>query len=167
MGSLKLDNLRNAGKTESGYTYIDLHLDIEEVLVPTKFTKNKLQGKDIRVDYDVDAIINSLNNIFKTIPGERFLVPNFGCNLERYLFSSVSEAIANRIGSEIVRAIELWEPRVTVDIVQVIGRPEQHEYDVTIRLTINAIKKKIELGTMLNKDVPLMIRNLNRVCPTA
>jgi len=167
MGSLKLDNLRNVGKTELGYTYKDLHLDIEESTVSTKMTNEKIKGKDIRVDYDVDAIINSLNNIFKTIPGERFLVPTFGINLRRYLFSSVSEAIANRIGSEIVRAIELWEPRVIVDQVQVIGRPEQHEYQVTIRLTIIAIKKKVELGTTLNQDTSIKITNLNRNCPTA
>ncbi len=166
MGSLNLTNLKNTEKAETGYTYVDLHLDMEESTVPTSLTNDRLQGKDLRVDYDVDAIMNSLNNIFKTIPGERFLVPTFGANLRRYLFEAVSIPIANQIGSEIVRAIEEWEPRVTVDRVSVVGDPENHQYDVTINITINALKQAVTFTSVLNQGADIEIRNLARVCPT-
>lgn len=165
MGSIKLDNLRNSGKAATGHTYVDLHLDIKEATVATKLTKQRLTGKDIAVDYDVDAIMNSLTNIFNTIPGERFLIPRFGANLRKYLFDPVSEAIGNAIGNEIVRAIELWEPRVTVDRVTVIGRPEPHEYEVTIIITINALKQQVAFNGILNQDTNITIRDLSRVCP--
>ena len=165
MGSLNLDNLKDVEKVQHGYTYVDLHLDIEESSIPTSFTNTRLKGKDITVDYDVDAIMNSLNNIFKTVPGERFLVPTFGANLRRYLFDPVTKAIANQIGSEVVRAIESWEPRVTVDRVEVIGDPEEHQYDVTIIITINAIRKQVTFNTIINQGSDVEMRNLTRVCP--
>ena len=167
MGSLNLNNLKNDGKVATGYTYVDLHLDIEESSVPTTLTNDRIQGKDIRVDYDVDAIINSLNNIFKTVPGERFLVPTFGANLRKYLFEPVSKSIGNRIGAEILRAIEKWEPRVTVDRIEVIGDPERHEYEVTIMITINAFKQQVTFNSILNQGVDITIEDLNRVCPTS
>lgn len=166
MGSITLNNLKNVTKTDTGYTYVDLHLDIEEATIPTSFTSERLRGKDVRVDYDIDAITNSLNNIFKTTPGERFLVPMFGIKLKRYLFSPISKPVAEQIGLEIVRAIELWEPRVTVDRVNVIGIPENNEYEVTIIITINAIKQQITFNSILNQGVDIEIANLTRVCST-
>ena len=167
MGSINLDNLKSTGKAQTGYTYVDLRLDIEEATIPTSLTNDRIQGKDIKVSYDVDAIMNSLTNIFSTTPGERFLVPTFGANLRRFLFQPISKAVANQIGSEIVRAIELWEPRVSVDRVSVIGNPEEHEYDVTILITINAFKQQVTFNSVLNQDTDVTLRNLTRECPTA
>jgi phage baseplate assembly protein W len=166
MGSINLTNLEDTGKVDRGFTYVDLHLDITESTVPTTLTNDRLQGKDIEVDFDVDAIMNSLNNIFKTIPGERFLVPTFGANLLKYIFAPVSQSVATQIGNEILRAIELWEPRVTVDRIEVVGRPDAHEYDVTIVITINAFKQQTTFNSVINQDTDITIRNLTRVCPT-
>lgn len=165
MGNLTLDNLKDSGKVETGHTYVDLHLDIEEDTVPTNLTGTRHQGKDIKVGYDVDAIMNSLNNILKTSPGERFLVPTFGANLRRYLFQAVSESVGTQIGTEILRAIETWEPRVTVDRISVIGSPDRHEYDVTILITINAFKQQVTFNSILNQGADINMRNLTRVCP--
>jgi phage baseplate assembly protein W len=173
MGSINLTSLKNVDKVERGATYVDLHLDVEQSTVPTKFTNDTLQGKDIRVDYDEKAVMNSLNNLFSTIPGERFLVPRFGANLRRYLFSPVTEYTARQIGNEIVEAIERWEPRVTVELVSVTGYPEnpdgmldEHTYNVDIRLTINAIRRTVTFNGILNRNTDILIQNVDRTCPT-
>jgi phage baseplate assembly protein W len=165
MGSVNFNNLRNTGKNAVlGYTYKDLHLDISEVDIRTGPTGQAIRGKDIQVDYDLDAILNSLRNIFKTRPGERFLVPTFGCNLDRYLFQPVSDATANSIGDEIVRAVTTWEPRVTIRVVNVTGYPDIHQYDVTISLIINDIKRLIDIGGNINTDTAALLDNLALVC---
>jgi len=173
MGSIILNNLKNTGKNTKGYTYVDLNLDISEHMVPTILTNTTIQGKDIEVDYDIAAINNSLLNIFNTTPGERFLVPRFGANLRRYLFAPVSEAIGHRIGSEILRAIEEWEPRVVVDRINVTGYPDNasvsqldaHQYDVEIQITILGLKEKVSFTGVLTQDSDRLITNLSRVCP--
>lgn len=164
MGSIKLDNLRNTGKVDTGYTYKDVRLDIEEANVSNLIGSDRIADKDIKVSYDVEAIMNSLNNIFKTIPGERFLVPEFGINLKPYIFRPITESIANRIGNDIVRGIERWEPRVIVDRVSVVGRPELHEYEVDIRLTIISMKRQVSFNGVLNRDSDLKIRDITRNC---
>jgi len=122
MGSIVLSNLKNTVKADTGYTYTDIHLDIKEQQY--KKSGNFIQnGKDIQVSYDELAIKNSLINIFNTVPGERFLVPEFGSNLKQYLFEPVTKFTADRIGNHIFNAVKKWEPRVLVDYINVVGKP--------------------------------------------
>ncbi len=134
------------------YTFVDLKLDLEPKKINFELTETSTVHRDIVVSYDEFAIKNSLINIFNTIPGQRFLIPLFGCNLYAYLFQPVTEAIANAIGNEILRAIELWEPRVVVDKVNVVGRPDDHEYLVTIMLTIPKLKIRTNLTGVISRE---------------
>ena len=165
MASINFTSLKNVGKNAvEGWTYKDLHLDMAEVNVKTNQAGQSIKGKDIKVDYDLDAILNSLRNIFSTRKGERFLVPEFGCNLYRYLFEPISEYTGNKIGNEIVTAIETWEPRVTLKVVNVVGSPENHQYDVTISLVINDIKRLINISGNINTDTAQLLNNLALQC---
>ena len=175
MGSIVFTDLKNTGKTDSGYTYTDLHLDVMEANVYTNSGKRVIKSRDIRVDYDEEAIRNSIVNIFTTMPGQRFLIPTFGINLKQYLFEPVNKQTGQRIGETILKGIEDWEPRVTVDLITVKARGVEDivsknngsttaklanslvssptsngEYDITIAITIPALKKKINLSTALS-----------------
>ena len=165
MASINFTSLKNVGKNAvEGWTYKDLHLDMAEVNVKTNQAGQSIKGKDIKVDYDLDAILNSLRNIFSTRKGERFLVPEFGCNLYRYLFEPISEYTGNKIGNEIVTAIETWEPRVTLKVVNVVGNPDIHQYDVTISLVINDIKRLVNISGNINTDTAQLLNNLALQC---
>jgi len=173
MGSIVLSKLKNTKKSDIGYTYTDIHLDIAEQL----YTKNgnKLpHGKDIRVSYDEEAIKNSIVNIFNTSPGERFLIPEFGSNLKTYLFQPVTKFTADILGNQVLDSIQRWEPRVLVDYVNVIGRPtgavitkdlgnfsqaiqkylktpiQENEYIINVIIVIPALKKKTDLEGILS-----------------
>ena len=172
MGSIVLSNLKNTVKSETGYTYTDIHLDIAEQLYTNN--GNKLpHGKDIKVSYDEEAIKNSLINIFNTVPGERFLIPEFGSNLKAYLFQPVTKFTADAIGESVLDSITRWEPRVIVDYVNVIGKPtgtsitkdlgnfspaiqkylktpvQDDEYIVNVIVVIPELKKKTDLEGIL------------------
>jgi len=99
-------------------------------------------SKDLATDVDYKAISNSLQNIFNTSPGEKILNPAFGADLKRYLFEPIDETTAEVIGNVIVKAIKLYEPRVTIKNVQVIARPDENEYILNIFLEIPAIKTR-------------------------
>ena len=142
MASINLKELsKNPNIVDKPYTYVDLHLDIQEI--------NKgiggavmIKGKDIRVSYDYEAIRNSIFNILNTRPMQRILLPEFGCNLLGYVGRPVTERTATEIGRTIYNAIRIYEPRVTIDNVLVVALPDLNEYDITITITIPELKKK-------------------------
>jgi len=171
MGSVKLNNLKNTNKDEIGFTFVDLHLDVKETKVLTDNKLTSLQGPDLKASYDEEAIKNSLINIFNTIPGERFLIPEFGTNLLQYIFQPVTEATARAIGNSILNTIERWEPRVIVENVNVVGNPNinvipkntgkfstsqrggvgEHEYIVNVIVSIPKLKRRVKLDGILTE----------------
>jgi phage baseplate assembly protein W len=122
MASLNFNNFRNIYKEERDYTYKDLHFDIEQEINLTADSRESPKGKDIKMSLDENAIKNSIINIFNTNPGERFLIPEFGINLKRYLFKSVTDDTARSIGETILAGLERWEPRIRIDNITVMAR---------------------------------------------
>lgn len=59
-----------------------------------------------------DDIAEAIKIIIWTAKGERIMRPDYGCDLERYLFESNDDATLRLIESEILESIMMWEPRV-------------------------------------------------------
>ena len=117
--------------------YRDLHLDIKQ-----KYTNNDQFHKleeitDIVSDTNENAIKNSLYNIFSTSPGEKILNPEFGLNFEQWLFTNMSDNAALVITQTIYKQIQRWEPRVTINDVNVVPNYEQNEYNISIKYNNN------------------------------
>jgi len=122
------------------HVYTDLHLD----LIMGKNVGNGLNpvnSNDIVADYDSNAIRNSLYNIFTTRKGQKLLDPNFGGNLDQYLFESINNVKAKILGDSIVQAINAYEPRISVESVQVMPLPDQNQYHVIFVYSVLNIGK--------------------------
>lgn len=66
---------------------------------------------------NVNAIKNSLHQIFTWMPGERILLPEFGSNLRKLLYEGITDFNVERIIAEIRHCISEWEPRVEIQKV--------------------------------------------------
>ena len=88
---------------------------------------------------EVEAIYQSLNNIFSTKLGERLFKPEFGSELENHLFDFVDDTTQLSIFSTLVGAIERWEPRVTLDYgsTEILPDPNNNKFDVTVVFSID------------------------------
>jgi uncharacterized protein len=64
-------------------------------------------------------IAEAIRIVLGTAPGERPMRPEFGCAVHDYVFAPADEDTAGRIGYEVRRALERWEPRIEVDDVVV------------------------------------------------
>lgn len=132
--ALKIKNLEQISQevSKKDYYFKDLHLDINksdgEYNIYGKFHNTN----DIQADYDLAAIYNSLRNLFNTKPGQRFLFPKYGLDLNSYLFEPITEENAESLALNILQTIETYEPRVKVVDVQVSADPDQMQYDITI-----------------------------------
>jgi len=143
MATIDLNNLIQPKKVNSPTTfqnqqvqsvkpvYVDLHLDLTiQENIGTGF--KSFESKDIKVDTDIQAIKNSIRNIFTTKKGEKILDPNFGCSLEKFLFEAVSQVDAKVIGDTIYEAITQYEPRVEIVKIYVDTQPYKTK-DLNVR----------------------------------
>ena len=143
--ALKLDILKDTKNTNSfrSYSYADLHLDLEL----NSYTSDKAVGtsknaQDLKLSYDENAIYNSIKNIFNTKKGQKILTPTFGLDLEQYLFENISKENGELIGTTIFEELSLYEPRIIVNNVDIIARPDQNEYKISISITIPPLNNK-------------------------
>ncbi len=65
---------------------------------------------------DIDR---SIQLILTTAPGERPMRPEFGCGIYALIFAPVDAATGGLIAGAVRAALERWEPRIIVDLVEV------------------------------------------------
>jgi phage baseplate assembly protein W len=62
----------------------------------------------------------SIAIILDTEPGERIMLPAFGCGLRRFLMQPNSTATRAQMQREIETALRTWEPRIRLERVDVL-----------------------------------------------
>ena len=77
ISDVSVDKRDNAA-LEGGYLYKDLFLDLEPNVYYNKQLNKQVILKDVQGSYDLQAIKNSIINIFLTSPGQKILNPEFG-----------------------------------------------------------------------------------------
>ncbi len=68
----------------------------------------------LRYRSGADKVRESIELVLRTEPGERLMRPTFGCPLRQFLMEPNTVATRTRLEREISRALEAFEPRVTL-----------------------------------------------------
>lgn len=152
--AIKLTNLEQLAEqyNEKEYYFKDLHLDFTVEGVFSYADKQRIKGNDIKEDFDLNAIKNSLRNLFNTTPGQRFLFPEYGLSLHEHLFEQITDDNAKMLGTKIVEAIKKFEPRVAVERCIVTGDPDMNSYEIDLELKIPIFNSKLTINTSLNTN---------------
>jgi len=130
MGSL-IYNVALAEKSETKkYVYKDISLDAESL--PAK--------NDIKASFDYGAVQNGLTNLFLFAQGERIILPEFGNSLYKYLYEPVNEIVAGNIGEELLLMFQTWEPRITIDKIQITPVPDSNQYSIVVKYRVPSLK---------------------------
>ena len=66
-----------------------------------------------------EDINESLNILLSTSLGERVMQPKYGCNLNDYMFESLSSSLIGLIKDRVEQAILFYEPRILAEKVEV------------------------------------------------
>ena len=64
-------------------------------------------------------IVDSIQLIVGTAPGERPMRPEFGCGIHDYVFASLDSDTIGRMAGEVRAALVRWEPRIRVQGVDI------------------------------------------------
>jgi phage baseplate assembly protein W len=69
-------------------------------------------------------IRSSLGILLSTSPGERVMLPEYGCNMEDLLFESLDTTTKSLMADRIKTAILLYEPRIDVQRIDMNAEQE-------------------------------------------
>ncbi|MDD3779509.1 MAG: GPW/gp25 family protein [Proteiniphilum sp.] len=98
------------------------------------------ESRAVKMLEDEEDIRSSLQILLSTRPGERIMVPGYGCNLDELLFSPLNLTIKTYIVDLIRTAILYYEPRIDVNKIEIDPTDEFHgvlliQIEYTIRAT--------------------------------
>ena len=86
----------------------------------------------------LEASVNqSIRIILLTQPGEQLMRPTFGAGLQRFLHEPGTLVTRRRIRDAIAESLDLWEPRILVDRIDVWEneeRPDAVRVEIVYRL---------------------------------
>jgi phage baseplate assembly protein W len=71
-----------------------------------------------------DSVRQALLLLLTTVPGERVMRPDYGCELNLLIFSPNDDTTAGLAIYYVRRAIDRWEPRITVERLDAMRDPE-------------------------------------------
>lgn len=93
----------------------------------------------------------SIRIILLTEPNERLMLPAFGAGLRRYLFEPNTVETHRLIEEDVRNALQRWEPRITLDDVNVKQDPDDP------RSAIASLKYTL-VATQVTEQVSLSLR---------
>jgi hypothetical protein len=91
-------------------------------------------------------IIQAMQIILETSPGQRVMRPTFGCRLHELLFAPNNSHTAAQARRYVEEALGMWEPRITVLNVDAFPDPkEDHHLVIKIEYEVKATHDKRSL----------------------
>lgn len=145
--SIVINDLNLKTKKTDEFTFQDL--DIHQ----PNTSKNSLEL------YDIDAIRNSINNIFLIKKGSRILYPDFGSNLDEFLFETLDTENAKLLGESIEDTLK-QETRIVVDTVEVQIDPTNSQYLVSILFSVPSTTTDVfRTNININQNTGIAINN--------
>lgn len=96
-------------------------------------------NKDLIALKNENAISRSVRNLVLTNRGERFFDPFYGSRIKKLLFENLDEITAKYLQEEIQFVIKNYEPRVSLNFVEVTPDYDNNQFDVLIDYRIVGI----------------------------
>lgn len=70
----------------------------------------------------IELLKSNLTQFLKTERGERFMKPDFGCNLRKYLMEPLDSTLFNEVKTEIYESVNKYFDKLSISKLQVFER---------------------------------------------
>ncbi|MHA4806459.1 GPW/gp25 family protein [Flavitalea flava] len=104
-----------------------------------------------------DDIRSSIHIIMATITGERVMLPNFGCDLQPYIFDTMNPSTLELIKKIVHDALVFYEPRIIVGDLEATPSQEEGILNINVQYTV------IATNTRYNYVYPFYINEATNV----
>ncbi len=109
----------------------------------------KVDG-DFQDKVNIQAIEESISNIFQTLPGSRRMLPPFASPVWGLLFEQIDNITAQNIGYLLLSSIEKWETRIEVSNLNVEPQEDNNMFIITLTYNIVNDGKSADAGQVFN-----------------
>ena len=75
---------------------------------------NGIEGWFASTTTTIEAVKNNIKNLLSTHKGERYMQPNIGLNLRKFLFEQFTDELRLQIENDILDTFEFWLPFIQV-----------------------------------------------------
>ena len=107
---------------------------------------------DVALSYDEQAVIRSVRNLLLTGFYERPFQPNLGSNLNKLLFEPADQLTSNLIESEVRNVISNFEPRVTVNTINVTISPDENSFNLSMTFFVGNNTRATTVTLLLQRS---------------
>lgn len=116
--------------------------------IPLSFIPNPITG-DISPLSEEKAVKGALMNLLRSPVGQRPFDPEYGTNVDKYLFELADPITESQINEDIAYSIEKFEPRV--ELVSITTVMENYGVDITITYYVKNIPGLQTLETTVTR----------------
>jgi phage baseplate assembly protein W len=91
---------------------------------------------DVALKYDEQSVIASIRNLLNTGLYDRLFQPDIGSSLNQLLFEPCTPLTATLIQNEVIRTITNYEPRVTINTLNVTAAPDSNQFNISLSVLV-------------------------------
>jgi phage baseplate assembly protein W len=102
-------------------------------------------GVAARMTSGVEKVKQSMVQIIRTDVGERRMRPLFGSGASSFVFESATEGPVQELAFVAERALRLYEPRILLERVEAIARPDAGRVDVVVEFRMDRHRRPTSL----------------------
>jgi hypothetical protein len=89
--------------------------------------------------------------LLSTVPGERVMRPDYGCDLHKLIFSPNDNTTAGLAIHYVRQALDRWEPRIQVTNLDADPNPQEPgRLDIILEYRLRAVQRTDELAFTIN-----------------
>lgn len=125
--------------------------DLNKTIFKQKDNHKILEWKDFNLNSVKNSLSNILNINVTELPGD----PEFGSNIQKYLFSQLDLGTQILIQNEIEYAIKKYEPRVKIINIDLIPNYDYNELIISLKFWIIEDPEKREFEHRVSFEINL------------
>jgi len=127
--------------------------NLQKIYSDLDLTFNKLPGSgDVALRYDDQAVVSSVRNLLLTNFYERPFQPTVGSNLNALLFEPATQITASIIADEIRNVLTNFEPRVSINTIQVTVTNDGNGFSVFLSVYIGNNTQATNVNLLLQRS---------------
>lgn len=116
--------------------------------IPLNFTPNPITG-DVSPLREESSVKAALLNLLRSPLGQKPFYPEYGTNLDKFLFEPADPLTETEINEDIAYAIGKFEPRV--ELISIDSKIEEYGVDITIVYYVKNIAGAQTLETTVTR----------------